>query len=135
MIDIAAASKILPKYFRFDPCSRRGQISPKMEFEHGTSTRTIARLRNPSFLQLSYNTRHKIYKEVGIISSEPITELTWWTDVENNGNPVPTKIPKSVLYSSKALLADALSAFWSENAFRLPDPWILRHLQLGTPMM
>jgi hypothetical protein len=107
-----------------------------MEFEHGTSARTIARLLDPSFLQLSYKTRRKIYKEVGIISSQPIIELTWWTDDENNGNPVPTKIPKSVFYASKALSADALSAFWSENAFHLfNNESVLRFLRRGNLIM
>jgi hypothetical protein len=30
------------------------------------------------FLQLPYEARYDIYKEIGYIFSDPITHLTWW---------------------------------------------------------
>ncbi|KAN0074799.1 hypothetical protein V8E54_007410 [Elaphomyces granulatus] len=72
-----------------------------------------------SFLQLPYQTRCNIYRDIGIISRTPISELKWWTE-ENSARPVPQWIPKRLFhYASEEISRDALSVFWSENIFRL----------------
>jgi hypothetical protein len=89
----------------------------------------------PSFLQLTYKARCDAYKKVGVISSYPITRLSWWVDNRNSRYPVPTHIPVDLYFASKELSADVQSVWWSENVFRLYHIETLNLLHLGTPMV
>jgi hypothetical protein len=80
------------------------------------------------FLQLPYESRCKIYRQIGVISPEPIVRLEC-----ENGRRIPQHIPKILFDTSEAVLADALSVFWSENQFELRNCEDL--LRMGTPQM
>ena len=80
------------------------------------------------FLQLPYESRCKIYRQIGVISPKPIVRLEY-----EDGRRVPQHIPKILFDTSEEVLADALSVFWSENQFELRNCEDL--LRMGTPHM
>ena len=82
-----------------------------------------------SFLQLPHEIRCNAYKKVGVICSGSIHRFT------PSPCQIPGQIPVAFHFSSKELLADALSVFWSENRFKLYCVRILEPLNLGTLMM
>ena len=89
----------------------------------------------PSFLQLPYEARCDAYKKVGVISSYPITRLSWWIDDRNSHYRIPVQIPVDLYFASKELSADVQSVWWSENVFRLYLIEIIHLLHLATPMV
>ncbi|KAN0074092.1 hypothetical protein V8E54_008029 [Elaphomyces granulatus] len=90
---------------------------------------TIATL-DSSFLQFPDEYRCNIYKQAGIISPQPISDLKEWMDDRNLQLD-----PKLFYTSNKEVLADALSTFWSENKFELPGGDLHTLSSLGTPVM
>jgi hypothetical protein len=90
---------------------------------------------NPSFLQLPYEARRKIYKLGGIISPVTIYHLEPWINYKNNGHRVPKSIPKQLFHISREISTDVLSVFWSENRFCLNDARLVELLQLENPIM
>ena len=88
------------------------------------------------FLQQPYEVRYNAYRELGIIFSEPVTHLTWWSDNRNNRcYRIPVQLPEDMYYASKELWTDVQLMWWSENSFVLHHGEIIHLLDVGTPMM
>ena len=89
------------------------------------------------FLQLPYEARYDIYKEIGYIFSDPITHLAWWSDNRNNCcYRFPVQLPEDMYYfASRELWTDIQLMWWSENSFVLHHGEIIHLLDVGTPIM
>jgi hypothetical protein len=88
----------------------------------------------PPFIQLPYKIRCNLYKQTGVIRSQPIKHLSCWTGY-SGGHRVPEQIPVAFYNASEELVADVLSVWWSENLFVLSHEQIPQLLQLGSPNM
>jgi hypothetical protein len=101
-------------------------------------------ITGPNFLQLPYDIRRKIYQQARIVSSEPTRHLWWdrlnifddmFNDSDERRPRLPGPIPRRLYRTSRELAYDALSMFWSENAFILKGEQLPSFLELGTPVM
>jgi hypothetical protein len=91
-------------------------------------------LSSPTFLQLPYEDRLNIYREAGIVGL--IIYDLWWIDCDNNNNNNNDRVPlwHQDFHLSNEVLSDSMSAFWSENIFKLVDTALLKFLRLGSPI-
>ena len=89
----------------------------------------VAAASDSDFLQFSYSYRCDIYKKIGIISDQPIRDDH---NLASRLNHEKREFNTRFFHTSnRDLLADAWSAFWSENKFVFYD--IEELSSLGTP--
>jgi hypothetical protein len=112
----------------------------------------IATISGQSFLQLPYEIRVNIYRQlgvetildchggdisyIGVVFSRDLQGYDLkYRCIDENGDLVPSYIPQKLFDISREVSADVLSVFWSENKFCLHDEGLSKLLRLGSPLV
>ncbi|KAN0078563.1 hypothetical protein V8E54_005076 [Elaphomyces granulatus] len=110
----------------------------------------IATTSGQSFLQLPYEIRVNIYRQlgvqliinrhrgessyIGVVFSRDLSGCDLKYRCIGDDQLVPSCIPQKLFHISRAVSADVLSVFWSENKFCLREEDLSKLLRLGSPL-